>query len=74
MNEALRKERIGLVKAAALLRVTVSRLRHAVDTDGMLNGRQLPKPVIRNGGPRPDQTVWYLGDLADFMAGMPPTR
>lgn len=66
MDPKLRKQRVGLVQAASVLRVTPSWLRHAVEHDLPLNGRPLPTPVVRNGGKYRNQPYWELGALVDF--------
>lgn len=67
MNDALRKERIGLAHAAALLKVPISQLRLAIETDNHLFGKPLPTPLVRNAGSRRNQMLWELGDLMDFQ-------
>lgn len=67
MSTALRKERVGLMHAASMLKVTSSWLRHALEHDLELRGRPLPTPVVRHGGANRTQPYWELGTLMDFL-------
>lgn len=66
----LRKERIGITHAARMLKVTVTELKHAIQTDTPLKGHAPPKPLARGQGTSGTQMSFTLGEIMDLAEQM----